>query len=307
MPFEDVAGDPSAPIETRVRLKTAILFSVDQGYLHLAQGLVKSLRAAVTPFHEVDVVCVDIGLDDSGRDWMHSQGVRVVPVRHDLLPPLVLQAIADAPHMIAMAGRPYFPQLLPEYEVFVHLDADTWVQNDEFLRTFWECVTNAPEKIALAPGQSHYSLGFYGNLDKIVEVNENWVFGLYDILTARALAKSVFFSAGVFALHRDSPVWGLWATELARIYVIGKTINPGCMHLHEQTALNGVVRTHALVEPVDPLYNFHCNDGGAMRCPKSGRVVTSLLKPHREISVIHLASWSRCGDFYTQNRLVYEG
>ena len=301
---------PAHPVEGRAgagRPSTAIVFCVDQGYLHLAQGLVRSLHANVTPLHEVDVVCVDIGLEADGRAWMAEQGVRVVEVRRDLLPCPVLEAIADMPHLIAMAGRPYFPQLLPDYDVFVHLDADTWVQNDEFLRTFLDCVARTPEKIVLAPGQSHYGHGFYGNVDKIVEVNENWVFGLYDIMTARALAKSVFFSAGVFALHRDSPVWRLWADELARVYVVGKAINPACMHLHEQTALNGVVRSHSLVEPVDPLFNFHCNDGGAIRCGESGRVVTCLLRPHREISVVHLAGWGRFGDHYTQSRLVFEG
>jgi hypothetical protein len=307
MPLDAAAVLDTGRTPGDCRPTTAIVFSVDQTYLPLAQGLVRSLNANVTPFHAVEVVCVDIGLQEDGRDWMAGQGVRVVAVREDLLPPSVLAAIADAPHMIAMAGRPYFPELLPEYDVFVHLDADTWVQNDEFFLSFMQCVAEAPEKIVLAPGQSHYGTGFYGRIDKIIEVNENWVFGLYDILTARALSKSVFFSAGVFAMHRSSPVWKLWADELARIYVVGKALNPQCMHLHEQTALNGVVRTHALVEPVDPLFNFHCNDGGAIRCPKTGRVITCLLRPHREISVVHLAGWSQFADFYTTNRLIYEG
>jgi hypothetical protein len=81
--------------------------------------------------------------------------------------------------------------------------------------------------------------------------------------------------------------------------------NETLMHLVDQIALNIViVRNPMMIVRLDPLYNFHCNVAGALRVA-SGRVVTNLMLPPREIGVIHLADWATMRQTYLEQNLLY--
>ena len=68
-----------------------------------------------------------------------------------------------------------------------------------------------------------------------------------------------------------------------------------------QIALNIViVRNPLMIVRLDPLYNFRCDVPGALRVA-SGRVVTNLMLPPREIGVIHLANWSAMRKDYLES------
>jgi hypothetical protein len=293
----------AAPIVQQPR--TAVVFFTDDGYLHLAQGLVTSLRTHVATKHTFDLVCIDIGMAAEGKAWMAQAGVKVVAAQPELVPSVVRAVIAVKPHRIAQVLRPYLPQMLPDHDVIIHMDADTWVQNDDFYVGFQECLLEAPDRCVLAPAVSHYNYSFYSRIDEIVPMHNAWTFGLFERPMADALANGMFFSSGVFAMRRDCVVWALWAEELTRVYVLGNIVNQANMHLHEQTALNSVVRQHGLATIVDPLFNFHCNSGGAMRCAKTDKVVAVLVSPRREISVVHLANWSILEENYRTGRLTF--
>jgi hypothetical protein len=285
--------------------RTAIVFFTDDGYLELAQGLVNSLNAHVLSKHACDLFCIDIGMSQASIGWMQAAGVQVLPAHAELVPPVVRAVIAPMPHRIAQVLRPYLPQMLPDHEVIIHMDADTWVQNDQFFIGFHECLAEAPDRCVLAPGVSHYNYTFYSRIDEIVPMHNAWTFGLFERPMADALANGMFFSSGVFAMTRDCIVWKMWAEEITRVYVLGNAVNQNNMHLHEQTALNSVVRQHGLATIADPLFNFHCNSGGAMRCGKTDKVVAALVSPRREISVVHLANWRILEDKYRSNRLTF--
>lgn len=285
--------------------KVAIVLACDQNYFFLAKDLVLSLNEQVTPKHDVHVACIDIGLEPASRDWMTAQNVQLLSAADAPIPASVLQCIAPFPYMMGQVVRPYLPDLLPNHDILLHLDCDVWVQNDQFLEVLLTCVAETPQKIALIPSTSHFSSSFYEDLQKIVDMQRNWTYACMDKGMAELLAKMAFFSSGVFAAHRSSPVWKLWADEIETVQPRVAAINPKMLHLAEQTALNIVVRTHSLVTVVDPICNFHCNSGGAMRDSVSGKVITSLVSPRREISVVHLAAWSHCKDIYEENGLRY--
>lgn len=287
--------------------KVAIVLASDENYFFLARDLVLSLKEQVLPRHRVRVAFVDIGLAPASRAWMVEQGVDVLDTDTLPIPAVVRQVCAPFPYMMGQVMRPYLPGLLPEQEVIVHLDCDVWVQSDEFLRALLGCVAETPNKIALAPSTSHYSSSFYEDLQKLVDMQRNWTYACMEKGLAEALAKMSFFSSGVFAAHRDSEVWKLWADECETVLPRVAAINPKMLHLAEQTALNIVVRMHNLVTVLDPICNFHCNSGGAMRDPVTGKVITGLVSPRREISIVHLAAWSKCKDQYEEYGLRYGG
>ena len=59
-----------------------------------------------------------------------------------------------------------------------------------------------------------------------------------------------------------------------------------------------------MIVRLDPLYNFRCDVAGALRVA-SGRVVTNLMLPPREIGVVHLANWSAMRQSYLEQDLLY--
>jgi hypothetical protein len=282
-----------------------VVFATDENYFHLASDLVNSLIENVLPHRQVAMYCLDIGLSLPSRQWMLERGVQLRTATPDRLPESLRPIVAAKPYMIAQFYRPYWPELAPEVDIIIHIDCDAWCQNAGLIAACEEAVEGLPQNFVLAPSTSHYSGGFFENLEKIIEMQQNWTFGCYEKGVADALARMAFLSSGVFAGRRDAPVWDRWAAEIARIVPLVAAVNPPVLHLAEQTALNGVVRIAGLVTILDPIYNFHCNSGGVRRCEVTGKVMTSLIHPNVEIGVVHLADWNRRQDDYTASGLRF--
>jgi hypothetical protein len=207
--------------------------------------------------------------------------------------------------MMAQLYRPYLPEMAPDADVLIHIDCDAWVQNGDFIKACVDAVAFAPDNMVLAPSTNHYTASYHNDLDKILDMQRNWTFGCYEKSMADQLSKMSFFSSGVFAARPGAPVWARWASEISRMVPLVAVVNPPVLHLAEQTALNGVVRMDHSVTVLDPIYNFHCNGGGVMRDEATGKVVASLVHPHREISVVHLADWRRRKDEYVEAKVVF--
>jgi hypothetical protein len=106
-------------------------------------------------------------------------------------------------------------------------------------------------------------------------------------------------------MRRTSPIWALWRQEVEFLYPAMSVRNETLMHLVAQIALNIViVRNPLMIVRLDPLYNFRCDIHGALRVA-SGRVVTNLMLPPREIGVIHLANWAAMRQTYLEQNLLY--
>lgn len=285
--------------------KVAVILATDEAYFGLAKDLVGSLIANALPAAPFEIACLDIGLSEGSRTWMRSRGVRLHQPDADRLSTPLRQIVSARPYMMAQLYRPYMPEMAPEADVIIHIDCDAWVQNGEFITACVDAVNAAPDNIVLAPSTSHYTASFYNDIEKILQMQYNWTFGCYEKSTADRLAQMSFFSSGVFAARPGAPVWARWAEEINRMVPLVAVVNPPVLHLAEQTALNGVVRLDHSVTVLDPIFNFHCNAGGVKRDPATGKVVTALVHPHREISVVHLADWRRRKDEYVEAKVVF--
>ena len=281
---------------------TAIVFSCDEAYVFLARGLVLSLADAGYPNGDAKVVLIDIGCGPQSLAWMREHGVDVVPFDPALIPDKVMAVIK--PVQRAQVVRPWLPALLPQYEHLIWLDCDLWLQNGELIALMRTGANLAPESVMAAPGNSHYNTSMYLGLEHLLNMQRIWFGDCYEAEFAGKVASTLHYSSGVFGMRRSSPVWALWARELEYIYPVAKIRNPDLMHLAEQIALNVVIFRTGLLLRLDPLYNFHCNIGGATRT-SSGRVVTNMMLPTRDIGVLHLANWSLCKKAYIEQKLLY--
>jgi len=120
-----------------------------------------------------------------------------------------------------------------------------------------------------------------------------------------SFSKKLHYSTGVFGLGRNSPVWNLWKKEIISIYPLVAERHKSLLHLAEQTALNFIIhRDNSLFARIDPLFNYHCNSGGAIRLP-AGDVVAFTVIPVRRIGIIHLANWSYYAKKYMEENLLF--
>lgn len=285
--------------------KIVVVFATDEAYFGLSRDLVSSLVQNVLPQRALSLVCLDIGLSSESKFWLAQQGVSVRAAELDRLPHVLQQIVSARPYMLAQLYRPYLPELAPNADLIVHIDCDAWAQNAYFVDACVEAINAAPQNIVLAPTYSHYSTSIYTSMQDEIDRQHIWTYGCYEKHIAEELAKMVFFSSGVFAAHPKSRVWKRWEEEIARIVPIVAHVNPSVLHLAEQTALNGVVRMDSSVTVLDPLCNFHCNAGGVRRDPASGKVVSALVHPNREISIVHLANWRQRRDEYIAAQLTF--
>jgi hypothetical protein len=284
---------------------TAIVFSCDEPYFFLARGLVLSLAAEGYPKADTKLILIDIGCGPASQSWMEDHGVEIMPFNPALIPQNVMSVVS--PVQRAQVVRPWLPDLLPQYEHFVWLDCDLWVQNDEFMIMMRAGAKMAPDAVVLAPGLSSHNQRFYVGIDRLLAMQRLWFESCYPSELVDKISNTLHYSSGVFGMRRTSPVWALWREEIKFIYPAMATRtakNKSLMHLAEQIALNVVVFRSGLFRRLDPLYNFHCNAGGAARAP-NGRVVTMMMLPSREIGVIHLANWSAMYKHYLSQNLLY--
>jgi hypothetical protein len=282
---------------------SAIVFSCDEAYAFLARGLVLSLAEAGFPNGKTAVVLIDIGCGAETLSWMKDRRIQVVPFKPALIPKAIMSVIQ--PVQGAQVVRPWLPDLLPQFQHFVWLDSDTWVQNAEFMGHMIAGANAVPDGVMLAPAPSHYHASVYLELHEILATQLTWYSSCYEPYLANKAASSLSYSSGVFGMRRTSPIWALWRQEAEFLYPAMSVRNDRLMHRVDQIALNIViVRNPTMIVRLDPLYNFHCNVAGALRVA-GGRVVTNLMLPPREIGVIHLTDWSAMRQAYLEQNLLY--
>jgi hypothetical protein len=285
-------------------LKTAIVFSCDENYIALAKGLVLSLRALGYPRQGFDLVLIDIGCSQKSLDWMEANEVVLISLKTDLIPKTILSVIE--PYQRALVMRPWLPEILAGYDLYIWFDADTWLQSDDVIKVICGSQKIIPERLFIAPGISHYNASLYENMEKIVQMQDLWFSTCYQgNPSSIAFSKKLHYSCGVFGLSWSSPVWNLWKEEITETYPLVAERNRSLLHLAEQTALNYIIhRDNTLFVRIDPLFNFHCNSGGAMRLP-NGEVTAFTVVPVRRIGVIHLANWSYYAKNYMEENLLF--
>jgi len=119
--------------------------------------------------------------------------VQFIPFKPALIPQAIMSVIQ--PVQRAQVVRPWLPELLPQFEHFVWLDSDTWVQNNEFMGQMIAGANAAPEAVTLAPAHSHYHARVYLELHEILATQLTWYTTCYEPYLANKAASSLSYSS----------------------------------------------------------------------------------------------------------------
>lgn len=284
----------------------AIVIACDDNYFFHCRNLLASIAKSAPSMVMRDRYCVSPGLSPEYQDELARFGVRYVPLGLDVFPGGLADIVRRHGYTFGQFIRPLFPKIIPGYADYLYMDCDTWVQNDTLVGTIAHARMFGPDHVIAAPLISHYYPGVLGDLKTTMNVQDNWVYGTYEVRFARAMATRSFFSSGVFAIAGEAPFWEQWWQDILDIAPKIDLCNPTFMHFAEQTAFNGVIARGGMVTVLDPLFNYHCNMGGVIRDPGTGLVLSVWAKPVREITVIHLAAWTSQKDEYAAAGLLFE-
>ncbi len=197
--------------------------------------------------------------------------------------------------------RPFLPALFPDYELYLWCDSDMWIQRAESLEIYLEIAAEKGDKIPLSP-LIDSSYGFhYTDGTEFMRYAKLWFGGCYGPTVGDSYANKAILSSGLFALRKDSPIWKLWANEIAHIFT-RRFVSHDVSHLAEQTALSYLVYSRNALVPIEALHNYNCHIGRAAR--RHGKVVVNI-PPFREIGIVHLSYSSRMMADYIKEGLLY--
>lgn len=263
-------------------LRIALVSAANEGYAGYLRGMLDSVLATAGP-RPPAIRILDLGLGDTNLGWLASIGAKVVKPGWDFDFP---DRAATPETFKAMSARPFLPRHFPGFDLYLWMDADTWVQDAGVLDDF--LLAALLGRLAIVPEMSPAYLRHYQTLaDGGARVDEQtWRRRSYALCygeaVADALADRPTLNSGVFALRADAPHWKAWQDSLAE--ALRNTRFP----LVEQTALNHAVYHNRLVTaPLAARANWQAHRRLPFIDPRGGYLCEPH-PPHDPIGIIHV-------------------
>ena len=219
------------------KMKIALVSGGDHKYYPMILEWIESVNRLKPADQTIDLCILDAGLTQEQRAVLKTR------VQHIASPewPADLPAhkIKNKEFLKACAARPFLPHLFPDYDVYVWLDGDTWVQN-------WSAIE------LLIAGAQKSGLAICPQVDRAYgkAMRLKWLGpfpfkarSFYYSNARRAfsgkVARELFpyptLNAGVFAISGNAPHWDRWQK------LIVKALEKGKVFTAEQLSLGMMV------------------------------------------------------------------
>src|SRR5262245_30037043 len=201
-------------------------------YFHFVQGMLLSVREKPQS-KDLHISLFDLGLTARQLDWMKGYVNNIAKPEWEY--GLSARSGLGEPFKAVLA-KPLLPKYFPGYDIYLHLDADAWVQDWSAIETYLA----GAEKGALAiTPEIHraYSANYTAGNEFHAFIVELYA-GTWGEDYVKKYAYYPILNAGVFAMPATSPIWGLWADNI-RI-----SLAKSHHHCIEQAALNLAVFEH---------------------------------------------------------------
>ncbi len=259
-----------------------IITAADSQFFDLVQGTILSIRDKPQG-KSVDLGFFDLGCTPEQLEWISGQVNQVVKPRWGYTFP----GIETAPsYLRGLLARPSLPKYFPNYEIYIWIDADAWVQ--DWLAIDLLIQGSRKRGLAIVPEVDRGNKLLYGPKDYLADLDQAYRY-YFPELDVGLLHTYPLLNAGVFALCHAAKHWSFWDFRLTQALSKRPSI------LTDQLALNVAIYLDGLFEKTEllPAYcNWTCHYGLPKWDPKRNLFVEPYL-PHTPISIIHLTSSSK--------------
>ena len=272
--------------------KNVIVSLADSNYFELLNELVNSIKS-FEKSKDTAICILDAGLSAEQKEILSKKVDEIKPAEWDIDVPAI--KVLGKEWLKSQVSRAFLPKYFPNYEKYLWIDCDAWVNDWSSVELYFEACNNGKLGITqtLGPG--------YKIMSKV-----NWLFGKVAIIKsqnfkhaiksriglskARKLAFAPHINIGVFSLEKNSPGWSSWQKNLEQ------TLKSGNIFGSEGLAINMSVYIDDLETEFLPL---NCNWIASNLLPKFDEIKNTFVEPYLpnyEIGIMHLAAGIWNGD-----------
>jgi hypothetical protein len=272
--------------------KNVIVSLADSNYFELLDELVNSIKS-FEKSKDTAICILDAGLSAKQKEILSKKVDEIKPAEWDIEVPAI--KVFGKEWLKSQVSRAFLPKYFPNYEKYLWIDCDAWVNDWSSVELYFEACNNGKLGITqtLGPG--------YKIMSKV-----NWLFGKVAIIKsqnfkhaikskigiakARKLAFAPHINIGVFSLEKNSPGWSSWQKNLEQ------TLKSGNIFGSEGLAINMSVYIDNLETEFLPL---GCNWIASNLLPKFDETLNTFVEPYLpnyKIGIMHLAAGIWDGD-----------
>ena len=264
--------------------KNVIVSLADATYFDLLDELVDSIRY-FKDSEKIDICILDAGLTKNQLSKLSSKVHSIKKADWDI--EVSSHKVRGKEWLKSQVSRAFLPKYFPNYEKYLWIDADAWVNSWEAVDLYFKGCENKKLSISTTADRS------YGRVLKV-----DWVFGSFAKIksqnykhakssgfseeVSRSVALEPHLNIGVFALEADAPHWKVWQKNLK------KALSKGKIFGSEQIAMNITIYYEKLDTEILPAYcNWTLTE--AIRFNTENKKLVEPYLPNHEIGIIHFA------------------
>ena len=264
----------------------AIVTLADANYFDLLQELIDSIKHH-TQSKNVSICVLDAGLTEEQSKILKHKVHSVKKAEWDIK--VSGYKVVGKEWLKSQVSRAFLPKYFPEFNKYLWIDCDAWVNNWDSVEMYFEACNNGKLGITQSVGQG------YRVLSKV-----DWLFGKLALIksqnykhakksgfsesTARKIAFAPHINIGVFSLEKNSSCWKIWQDILRKALTSGKVFGS------EGLAMNIAVYDNNVDVEFLPLY---CNWIASNVLPKYDQDNNTFVEPYlpnNKIGIMHLAA-----------------
>ena len=266
--------------------KNTIVSLADANYFPLLEELVDSIKS-FKESNQTAICILDAGLTQDQKEKLKKKVDQIKPAKWDI--EVSSFRVKGKEWLKSQVSRAFLPKYFPEYEKYLWIDCDAWVNDWNCLELYFKACNNGKLGITQTIGPG------YKITSKV-----NWLFGKLAIVKsqnfkhaiksnigyakARKLAFAPHINIGVFSLEKSSKAWEIWQNNLS------KTLKAGNIFGSEGLAINMSVYIDDLDTEFLPL---NCNWITSNLLPKFDELNKTFVEPYlpnHKIGIMHLAA-----------------
>ena len=284
--------------------KNVIVSLADANYFPLLEELVDSIKR-FSESKDVAICILDAGLTSDQKNSLLKKVDEIKPAEWDIQ--VSPDKVKGKEWLKSQVSRAFLPKYFPNYEKYLWIDCDAWVNDWNCLELYFKACDNEKLGITQTIGPGY----------KITS-RVNWLIGKLAIVKsqnfkhaikskigyekARKLAFAPHINIGVFSLNKNSKVWEIWQKNLQQ------TLRAGNIFGSEQLAINISVYIDNVTTEFLPL---NCNWITSNLLPKYDEDQKTFVEPYLpnyKIGIIHLAAgiWKDGKDMRTDKNVKIE-
>ncbi len=264
--------------------KNVIVSLADANYFSLLEELVNSIKR-FKESEKVAICILDAGLKQDQKEKLSKKVDEIKSAEWDIEVPN--SKVKGKEWLKSQVSRAFLPNYFPDYEKYLWIDADAWVNSWYPIELFLKGCENKKLSIASSADRAYGRVlraeWFFKSFARIKSQNYKHAKSSgFSEKVARQVALKPHLNIGVFALQSEAPHWKLWQKNLK------KALSSGKIWGSEQIAMNITIYSDGLDVEILPAY---CNWTliEALKFDKKRNTLVEPYLPNHEIGIVHFA------------------